>query len=92
LGNEILLARGDFYSDALAGCALAAINPTPLLLTENPSTVGQYLTGFLNQGGSSAGIDGLGTHGNIQTIQPLGGPLALFESTLTSAAMAVASG
>ncbi len=50
-GNKILVARGDFYSDALAGCALAAIAPTPLLLTENPGTVGQYLGAFLNQGG-----------------------------------------
>jgi len=92
-GNVILVARGDFFSDALAGAVLAANgHTTPLLLTENPSTVGTPLTGFLNQGGTAAGIDGLGGGGNIQTIQPLGGSLALFFSTLTSMAGAVAAG
>ncbi len=92
-GHVILVARGDFFSDALAGAVLAANgHTTPLLLTENPSTVGAPLTGFLNQGGSAAGIDGLGAVGNIQTIQPLGGSLALFFSTLTAMAGAVAAG
>lgn len=92
-GNKILVARGDFFSDALAGAVLAAHgHTTPLLLTENPSTVGTPLSGFLNQGGTAAGIDGLGAVGNIQTIQPLGGSLALFFSTLTSMAAAVAAG
>jgi putative cell wall-binding protein len=91
-GNKILVARGDFYSDALAGCVLASIAPTPLLLTENPGSVGQYLGAFLNQGGSAAGIDGQGANGNIQTIQPLGGSLALFFTTLQAMAGDVAAG
>src|SRR5579875_637943 len=97
-GNTILVARGDFYSDALAGCVLIAHygGGVPLLETLNPSTVGQYLTGFLNAGGSAAGIDGLNAttpnSGNIQTIQPLGGPLALNATTLTTMANAVAAG
>jgi hypothetical protein len=61
-------------------------------LTESPTNVGQYLTGFLNQGGNAAGILGLGTAGNIQSIQPLGGPIALFFSTLQAMAAAVAAG
>jgi len=91
-GNKMLVARGDFYSDALAGCVLASIAPTPLLLTEGPSSVGQYLGAFLNQGGSTAGIDGQGANGNIQTIQPLGGSLALFFTTLQAMAGDVAAG
>src|SRR5579875_243117 len=97
-GNTILVARGDFYSDALAGCVLIAHygGGVPLLETLNPSTVGQYLTGFLNAGGSAAGIDGLNAttpnSGNIQTIQPLGGSLALNATTLTTMANAVAAG
>ena len=94
--NKILVARGDFYSDALAGCVLAVLHTTPLLLTESPTTPGPYLTAFLNAGGSAAGIDGLnlvtpGT-GDIQTIQLLGGPLAMFLTTLQAMAAAVAAG
>jgi len=99
--NEILVARGDFYSDALAGCVLGHLQGgsshfEPLLLTENPTTIGQYLTGFLSAGGSAVGVDGLnlvgGYSGNIQTIQALGGPLALAFTTISAMATAVATG
>jgi putative cell wall-binding protein len=94
--NTVLVARGDFYSDALAGSVLAAIHAAPLLLTENPTSLGTYLPGFLNTGGSAAGIDGLnavvGSSGNIQTVQPLGGPLALNASTLSAFVADVAEG
>jgi hypothetical protein len=100
-GNEILVARGDFYSDALAGCLLGHVQGgvshfQPLLLTENPTTVGQYLTGFLSSGGSAIGIDGLnqtaGYSGSIQVIQALGGPLAVAFTTIGAMAAAVAAG
>jgi putative cell wall-binding protein len=100
-GNQILVARGDFYSDALAGCLLGHVQGgvshfQPLVLTENPTTVGQYLTGFLSAGGSAVGIDGLnqvaGYSGSIQTIQALGGPLAVAFTTITAMAQAVATG
>ncbi len=94
--NTILVARGDFYSDALAGSVLAALNAEPLVLTENPSTVGQYLAAFLAAGGSPSGIDGLnavaGSSGNIEAIQPLGGPLALNATTLSTMVTDVADG
>jgi putative cell wall-binding protein len=100
-GNRILVARGDFYTDALAGCLLGHVQGgvshfDPLVLTENPTTVGQYLSGFLSAGGSAVGIDGLnqvaGYSGNIQTIQALGGPLALAFTTISAMAADVASG
>ncbi len=100
-GNQILVARGDFYSDALAGCLLGHVQGgvshfQPLVLTENPTTVGQYLTGFLSAGGSAVGIDGLnqvaGYSGSIQSIQALGGPLALAFTTISAMAQTVATG
>ncbi len=95
-GNTVLVARGDFYSDALAGSVLAKLAPTPLLLTEDPTSLGTYLPAFLNAGGSAAGIDNLnlvtGYSGNIQIVQPLGGPLALNASTLSALVAAVATG
>jgi putative cell wall-binding protein len=94
--NTVLVARGDFYADAMTGSVLVNLALTPMLLTENPSTVGPYLTGFLNAGGSVAGIDGLnsvaGYSGNLQVVQPLGGPLALQFGTLTAIVSAVAAG
>ncbi len=95
-GGTIMVARGDFYADALAGSVLDALNTEPLVLTENPSTVGQYLAAFLGAGGSSAGIDALnsvaGSNGNIERIQPLGGPLALNATTLNTMVTDVANG
>jgi putative cell wall-binding protein len=100
-GNQVLVARGDFYSDALAGCLLGHVQGgtshfQPLLLTENPTTVGQYLTGFLSAGGSAVGIDGLnqvaGYSGSIESIQALGGPLAVAFTTITTMAQTVATG
>ena len=94
--NTVLVARGDGYTDALAGGVLAAVHAEPLLLTEDPTTVGTYLPPFLNAGGSVAGIDGLnsvgGQSGNIEVIQPLGGSLALGEPVLQSLAQDVANG
>ncbi|HXQ19199.1 MAG TPA: cell wall-binding repeat-containing protein [Acidimicrobiales bacterium] len=99
--NQILVARGDFYSDALAGCLLGHLQGgvshfVPLLLTLDPNTIGQYLNGFLSAGGSAVGIDGLnqvgGYTGSIQVIQALGGPLALAFTTITAMAQAVAAG
>ncbi len=84
--GAVTVARGDFYSDGLAGAVVTGGLPTPLLLTENPSTVGKYLTGFLNQAGT-AGIDGLGTVTTgtvIASLNVLGGPLAVNTSTISA--------
>ncbi len=65
------LARGDYFADALTSSVFTGnvahfgstpffTGPEPVLLTENPSTVGTYLTGFLNQAGSPYGIDPTG--------------------------------
>ncbi len=95
-GGTVMVARGDFYSDALAGSVLDAVNTQPLVLTANPSTVGTYLAAFLGSGGSTAGIDNLnnvvGSSGNIKAIQPLGGPLALNATTLSAMVTDVANG
>ncbi len=95
-GGTVMVARGDFYSDALAGSVLDAVNSQPLVLTADPATVGQYLAAFLGAGGSSAGIDNLnnvaGSSGNIKAIQPLGGPLALNATTQSTMVSDVANG
>lgn len=105
--GAVSVARGDFYSDGLAGAVVSATGtgapnathtctpnattgsvsaclgqPEPLLLTENPSTVGPYLTGFLDTAGSSAGVDGLGGGDVVTSFAVFGGPLAVTPQTI----------
>jgi putative cell wall-binding protein len=57
--HAVLLARGDFYSDAETASVLAVHNGfyadftpfKPIILTENPSTLGSAVTTFLNEAG-----------------------------------------
>ena len=85
--SQVVVARGDFYSDGLAGAIVAAgagrsntHAPEPLLLTKNPSSVGQYLTPFLQTAGTGAGI---ATDGQPVTgLTILGGSLALTTTTV----------
>jgi putative cell wall-binding protein len=78
----ITVARGDFFTDGLAGADVAAdavscSAPEPLVLTFSPSTVGGPLTTFLRSAGAS-GLDGdRVTHFTI-----LGGPLAVKQTTI----------
>ncbi len=95
--HVITLARGDFYSDALAGAPFAALaagngHPMPILLTFDPATLGQYLTGFLNAGGSNGGVIGDGAASEIDAIFALGGTQAIEASTLNAALTALAAG
>lgn len=81
----VVVARGTFFSDGLAGAPLAARGgysgngPEPLLLTESPGDVGPYLTAFLRTAGH-AGIDHDGTP--IDTLTVLGGPAAVTPSAV----------
>ncbi|MGH9103106.1 MAG: cell wall-binding repeat-containing protein, partial [Acidimicrobiales bacterium] len=98
--NTVNLSRGDFYPDALAGSTIAGANKQPILLTENPSTLGKYTTSFLNTGGETGtgnGIDGMNNttnvaQGQVGTLNVFGGPLAVNPSTVTAAANAISQG
>ena len=72
---NFLVARGDFFADALSASAYAGINSLPILLTENPNTVGVYTTDFLI--GSSKAIAPSGAI----SLTILGGPIAITPST-----------
>jgi putative cell wall-binding protein len=80
--GRVAVARGNFYTDGLAGAIVAAgmahthsLAPEPLLLTVDPTTVGQYLTGFLEEAGK-AGIDG-NPSDTVSGLTILGGPDAV---------------
>lgn len=81
----VTVARGDDYTDGLAGAIVAAgagrthaHGPEPLVLTETPTTVGQYLTAFLGEAGRT-GIDRIGAD-KISSLTILGGPYAISKT------------
>ncbi len=106
------LARGDYFADALTSSVFTGnvahfgstpffTGPEPVLLTENPSTVGTYLTGFLNQAGSPYGIDPTGiaapltyeTDGQAPLgLTVFGGIEALPQTTVQTALNAISAG
>jgi putative cell wall-binding protein len=92
--GQFVLARGDYFTDGLAGSGFAATlagAPQPILLTENPSTLGQYLSAFLTAGGSAKGAAG-DSSSMIDLINVVGGIQAILPSTLAAALDDLASG
>lgn len=87
--DQVVVARGDFYSDGIAGAIVAAgagrsntHDPEPLLLTENPTTVGTYLKDFLQAAGKTTGI---ATDGKkVSSLAILGGTLAITTKTVAA--------
>lgn len=73
-GSTVELARGDFFSDGLAGGPQGGQDLAPMLLTEDPNTLGSYTTSWLQANASTVG-----------TINVLGGTLAIASSTATAA-------
>ena len=78
------VARGDFYTDGLAGAVVAADGPgasapEPLLLTLDPTTVGTALATFLRTAGTT-GIGGA----KVTRLTVLGGPLALSQTAVNA--------
>ena len=101
LGNNhaVVLARGDFYSDGLAGAPFAALaagdgapgHPEPILLTFDPNTVGSFLTGFFNAAGSNGGLFGDGTS-TVDALLVVGGVDAVTPATVQNALNALSMG
>jgi putative cell wall-binding protein len=80
--STVFIARGDFYTDALTASSYLGFIGQPLLLTENPSTLGPYLTSYLNAAGAAGATQ----------VQAFGGPLAVNPSTISAADAAIAAG
>jgi hypothetical protein len=89
-GNEITIANGTGFPDALAGSAFAALaagagHPQPILLTADPNDLGLPLTGLLAAGGSSFGIADDGFNSRIFVVNVLGGTQSVSDNTVTEA-------
>ncbi len=85
----VTVARGDFFTDGLAGAVVAAgggrapgHTPEPLLLCTGPSTVGESLSAFLYSAGRT-GIDGNAAD-RVLALTILGGPEAVNPSAVST--------
>ena len=82
--GDVTVARGDFFTDGLAGAVVAADGPSasspePLLLTLSPTSVGSALANFLHTAGTT-GIGGA----RVSHLTILGGPLAITQTTINA--------
>ncbi len=89
-GHRVMVARGNGFTDGLAGAVLenphntttgASGTARPLLLTESPTTVGTYLITFLKVTGHT-GIDKTASK-TITALTILGGTLAVSATEVT---------
>jgi putative cell wall-binding protein len=72
--STVMASHVDYWTDALGAAAYGAVNNQPLILVENPTTIGQYTTAELPTLASS----------NISNLTVLGGPLAMPSSTVNT--------
>lgn len=78
--DQVTLARGDAFADALTGGTYAGFFGQPILLTRNPETLGQATTRFLAD------------HADlVREITVLGGPAAVSEQAVAAAQSAAGS-
>lgn len=97
----VALVRGDDTADAMSSSVVTGQNLYPVLATESPTVLGQYLTAFFNAAGSPSGVDPIFnpldpfvpyTGVSVETILPFGGPLALAATTIQAALTAISAG
>jgi len=81
----VSVTRGDFYTDALAGSALAGRSRTPILLTLDPNTLGTGIPALFNAEAA------LSPANVVDSLQVFGGPLAVSAGTEVSVLEAIAS-
>ena len=82
--GALTVARGNGFTDGLAGAVVAADGPSatapePLVLTVGPTSVGTALAGFLHAAGTT-GIGGA----RVTRFTILGGPLAITQTTIAA--------
>ncbi len=89
--GSVTVARGNGFTDGLAGAVVAAdgplgSSPVPLVLTLDPTTVGTALIGFLQAAGKT-GIGGA----KVNHFTVLGGPFAVAQSAINVMGQALRS-
>lgn len=75
--TDVNLARGDDFADALVGGVRGGTEKEPVVLTDNPNTVGTYTTGWLSSRSAT-----------ISSIHVLGGTSAVSDAAMNAAVTA----
>jgi putative cell wall-binding protein len=100
--SHVNLARGDLFPDSLSGGAHAGHESSPILLTEDPNTLGQYTSAWLKTnatglvdghvfGGTAAVSDATVTQAQaiVQTNSQVPPPMHLVSATATAGSTAL---
>ena len=77
--GSVTIARGNGFTDGLAGADIPGSAEEPMLLTQSPTVVGTTLADFLR----IAGTTGIGGQ-PVTYFMILGGPLAITQTTINS--------
>ena len=75
--RNLVLARGNGFTDGLAGADVAGTAHEPLVLTASPTTPGNALVVFCQEAGTT-GLGGV----KVGSFTVLGGPLAVTRTVL----------
>lgn len=75
--GRVTVARGNGFTDGLAGAEIPGAASEPLVLTQSPTVVGTTLANFLHVAGST-GIGGA----KVSKFTILGGPFAVTQATI----------
>ena len=85
-----VLARGNYYSDAVAGSDLAAKTESPIVLSEDQTTLGPYVTAFFTTVGKGT-FTTMPVTADFKVVV-LGGGLAVTQGTVSEAENAITAG
>jgi putative cell wall-binding protein len=83
--NFVQLARGDDFPDALAGGPYAGVTIAPILLTSDPTALGQFTTAYLHN------HNAIHSAGGITKIAIFGGTVAVSSDAQNAAVAALSS-
>ncbi len=82
---NVLVSRGDFFADALAGSALGGLNKWPIVLTFDPNTLGTGIPGLFTT------EHALTAPNQVNGITVLGGPIAVTPATVNAVLASIPS-
>jgi putative cell wall-binding protein len=81
--GTLAVTRGNGFTDGVAGAVLEHGGSFPILLTQNPTTVGTALATFLKLAGAGYETETTGSVEDADTLIILGGPLAVTPTIIS---------
>ncbi len=88
--TRVAVARGNGFTDGLAGAVITGHTRIPLLLTTSPTKVGTATTAFLKASGASGKGVNTDKAATISSLTIFGGPLAVSPAVIAAMEAAIA--